>query len=115
MDATESAILSGYRTRIDAGEELPPQQFARYQDLVALEVRAFVDNLLFQPHIYFIIPILFNKTNTDVSIIYLFCDRSSPHRPGSRYVNITCVLSYIVKLLSRCLIFCTSLGSFRVA
>jgi hypothetical protein len=49
MDATESAILSGYRTRIDAGEELPPQQFARYQDLVALEVRAFVGTYYSNP------------------------------------------------------------------
>ena len=40
MDATaKTAKLEEYRARIDAGEELPPQQFARYQDLVAWEAR----------------------------------------------------------------------------
>ena len=54
----------------------------------------------FHTHIYLIIPLLFNETilismhhqtNTMASIIYLFSDSCSPHRPSSRYV--ICVIS----------------------
>jgi hypothetical protein len=68
MDATESAILSGYRTRIRAGENLNPGEVA---DFVALEARASAGNIT-PPHAYLHIHLLFNETNTMTSIIYLF-------------------------------------------
>jgi hypothetical protein len=35
MDAAESAILSRYRTRIRAGENLNPGEVADFEDLIA--------------------------------------------------------------------------------
>jgi hypothetical protein len=66
MDATESDVLNGYRTRIRAGENLNPGEVA---DFVALEARASAGNII-PPHMYLLIPLLFNETNTMASIIY---------------------------------------------
>jgi hypothetical protein len=37
-------------------------------------------------HIYLFIPLIFNETNTIVSIIYFFSDSSSHRQPSSKYV-----------------------------
>jgi hypothetical protein len=49
MDATESAILSGYRTRIRAGKNLNPGQVADFQ---AFEARASAGNIIPTPYVF---------------------------------------------------------------
>jgi hypothetical protein len=48
------------------------------------------------PHIYLIIPLLFNETNTMASIIYLFSDSSSHCHRRSRYVILFVCFLYTV-------------------
>ena len=49
MDSTESAILSGYRTRIRAGENLNPGEVADFEDLIA---RASAGNIIPSPYVF---------------------------------------------------------------
>jgi hypothetical protein len=52
--------------------------------------------ILFTPHVFLSIPILFNETNTMASIIYLFSDSFSPCHRRSRYVILLVCFLYIV-------------------
>jgi hypothetical protein len=70
MDDAESARLRDLRARIYAGEELPPQLFALYQDLVALEARASAGNII-PSHMYLNIPLLFNEL-TPLLLLYIY-------------------------------------------
>jgi hypothetical protein len=55
---------------------------------------------------YLNIPLLFNETNTIVSIIYLFSDSSSHCHRRSRYVILFVI--FFILLLNRCIILCIS-------
>jgi hypothetical protein len=87
MDAAaKTAKLEGYRARVDVGEELNATQLARYQGLEAWEARTAAGNIT-SPHIYLIIPLLFNKL-TPLFLLYIYFLTSPAHidpAPGLRY------------------------------